>query len=371
MCRFIVVMLVIVLTGCDPGSDSIVQRYQYTFSPLGGVVNSEELPFRSELCLNGKWNFMPVYADDISRFTLPQHFEWDSVPIKIPSPWNANSFGKGEGGNFSTYPSYPTEWEKANIGWMKREFVLPESWNKKVLRIHFEAIAGLSRTYINGKLAGEHHDLSLPTEVEATQLLHRGTNEIVVGIAKESLASVGEDYSRSRSIAGSFWGQHVAGIWQDVHVIAVPEMMIENVHVDPDLKSKELTVRATIHNYSNSSQKITGAAVVRSWKKNAVYEEAVSNSCWTLGAEVLNFSATNVIELPAGCTTQLLFRQKVEDQLDRWTPDEPHLYGLTVELDTENNVPIDRKFVRFAWRQFTMEGTKLLLNGAPVEWALN
>ncbi|MEJ1240294.1 sugar-binding domain-containing protein [Chryseolinea sp. T2] len=351
MSRFIVAMLVFALTGCDPGEDTRVQRAQYTFSPLSGVVNSEELPFRSELCLNGEWNFMPVYENDLSGFILPKRFDWDSVPIKIPSPWNVNTFSKGHEGTFMTYPSYPEEWEKANIGWMKREFVLPESWNRKMLRIHFEAIAGISKTYINGQLAGENLDLIHPTEIDATNLMHRGKNEIIVGVAKESLSNESGKQSRSQHATGSLWGNYVTGIWQDVHVVATPEMMIENVYVDPDLKTKELTVKATIHNYSNSSHKITGAAVVRSWKKNDADDERFSG-CWTLGAEVLNFSASEVIELAAGSSAQLLLRQRVEDQLDLWTPEEPHLYGLTVELDTDGNVPIDRKFVRFAWRQF-------------------
>lgn len=349
------------------GGGRNAQQYAHLFNPAGGLVSSEELPFRSELCLNGKWQFMPVYEDSLENFMMPKKFVWDSVQIKIPSPWNVNAFAKGDGGDFVTYPSYPRKWEKANIGWMKREFVLPESWTKKILKLHFEAIAGRSKIYINGQLVGENLDIFFPTEIDATPFIHRGRNEILVGVAKASLTDQQGRLGRRSYVAGSFWGQHIAGIWQDVHLLALPELSVENVFVNPDLKNKELSITATIHNYSTTRRMVNGAAIVKTWERKQAKD--INDQPYAgeiLGAEVLNFSASGDTELPGGSTATITLKQPIDGQLNHWTPDAPNLYGLTVELKAEDGAPVDRKFVRFGWRQFTIEGTKLLLNGKPI-----
>lgn len=343
------------------------RHYQHPFSPLPGMVSSEELPYRDELCLNGQWSFMPVYGNDIGAFKLPGQFSWDPVKIRIPSPWNVNSFASGDGGDFRTFPSYPKAWENATIGWMKRELVLPESWSKKIITLHFEAIAGLSRIYINGKLAGENLDLFFPTEIDATPFITKGKNEILVGVAKASLTDTPGKYGRRSYVAGSFWGQHIAGIWQDVFLLARPELSIEDVFVQPDIVHDELNIAVTIRNHTDQPQVIHTEATVRSWKKGQSQSiHDLPSGEGTLGAEVLNFAGPAKIDLSPGAMTTIMLKQKVDGQLDYWTPDHPNLYGVTVELGTRNNIVIDRKHARFGWRQFSIDGAQLLLNGKPV-----
>lgn len=81
--------------------------YPYTFNPMKGLVDDTEKAFRQEICLNGKWSFMPVYGAKAGDFKLPGDFKWDATPIKIPSPWNVNDFTNKQGGDFVAYPSYP------------------------------------------------------------------------------------------------------------------------------------------------------------------------------------------------------------------------------------------------------------------------
>jgi len=55
-------------------------------------------------------------------------------------------------------------------------------------------------------------------------------------------------------VAGSFWGQHIAGIWQDVSLIAVPELTISNVFVQPDVQKDQLTFAVNIKNHTKKNQ---------------------------------------------------------------------------------------------------------------------
>ena len=342
------------------------QIYKHAFNPNCGFVNEVEQPWRNELCLNGKWQFMPVFETDMAKFTKPVSFSWEAVSLKVPSPWNVNSFSQGDGGDFKTFPSYPKAWEKAQMGWMKKDFIQPESWKGKKIILHFEAIAGFAKIYVNGKLAGENLDIFFPTEIDVTSLLKKRTNEILVGVAKASLTDIPGKYGRRNYVAGSFWGQHIAGIWQDVSLIAIPELSISDVFVMPDVQNDQLSFAVTIKNQTTKSQLVNLHASIRKWEKPSTSDvnmEPVANGI--LKDEVLIFDNEEKIELNPGESVQEKLSGKIEGKLKNWTPDSPNLYGAVISLNV-GKIQIDVKYTRFGWRQFLIKGTELQLNGKPI-----
>ena len=92
------------------------------FSTETGYLRPGESDFRSEICLNGKWDFQPVDLPDgfisgesTPELPLPKPDQWESVKLKVPSPWNINGFVDGDGipgGDFVCYPSYPDSWKQ-------------------------------------------------------------------------------------------------------------------------------------------------------------------------------------------------------------------------------------------------------------------
>ncbi|MDR3140815.1 MAG: glycoside hydrolase family 2 [Tannerellaceae bacterium] len=341
--------------------------YKDAFNPAGNIIDDSEKPVRDALCLNGYWQFMPVYETDMVKFAKPQTFNWERTAIKIPSPWNINSFAEGDGGDFLTYPSYPKEWEKATMGWMRKEFTLPSGWEKKRTILHFEAIAGFAKIYVNGLLAGENLDIFFATRFDITSLLKEGKNEVVVGVAKASLTDIPGSYGRRNYVAGSFWGQHIAGIWQDVWLLAAPELAISDVFVQPDVQNDFLNFNVTIKNQMANTQTFTINASVRKWEKpgeNDVFNGPLSNG--RLTAEVLKIDYPGKISLKAGDSIVVNLGRKTEGTLDAWTPETPHLYGAVISLNTGRKQVLDTKYTRFGWRQFTISGQELLLNGEPI-----
>ena len=341
-------------------------QYPHVFNPVGNFVDNTEKPLREDFCLNGSWQFMPVYETDIAKFVQPQTFRWETTAIKIPSPWNVNSFAQGDGGDFVTYPSYPKEWEKATMGWMRKEFTLPAAWKAKRIILRFEAIAGFAKIYVNGQLAGENLDIFFPTRLDVTSLLKEGTNEIIVGVAKASLTDVPGPYGRRNYVAGSFWGQHIAGIWQDVWLLALPELAISDVFVQPDVKNDYLNLSVTIKNQTNKTQSFRLNASVKKWEKqgkNDVLEGPLSNGI--LKEEVLKIDYPKKISLKAGDSIVINLGCKTGGKLDAWTPETPRLYGAVVSL-ADGKKALDAKYTRFGWRQFTIRGQEFLLNGKPI-----
>ncbi len=361
---YIVILLVLILISQISNAQA---TYPHLFNPAHEMVHETEKPYRDELCLNGKWQFMPVYETDLTKFIKPEQFHWEAVPLKIPSPWNVNSFAEGDGGDFVTYPSYPKEWEKAQMGWMKKEFVLPENWDEKEVKLHFEAIAGWTKIYVNGYLAGENFDIFFPTELDITSFLKKGVNEIIVGVAKASLQDKKGPFGRRNYVAGSFWGQHIVGIWQDVSLIAIPKLNISNIFVQPNVVDDELKLTITIQNNTTEDQEIQLSTTISEWEKGTVGDIGeVLVDKGRLKSVAMHLATRNKQIIKAGKSITMTLSAKVKGRLKLWTPDFPNLYGAVVRLKTDDNKILDSNFTRFGWRQFSIDGSRLLLNGDPI-----
>ncbi|MBV9849131.1 MAG: hypothetical protein JO250_05520, partial [Armatimonadetes bacterium] len=158
-----------------------ITRFSRDFAPQEGLVAPPERPWRAELCLNGRWQFQPVPLPagyDVKNgppaLPPPTPAGWSKTPIRIPSPWNVNSFSAGDGGDFRCFPSYPVAWEQASMGWLRRRFRVPAAWRGRRLALHFEAVAGDCRVWLNGKQLTEHFDSFLPFEVDVTDAVRWG-----------------------------------------------------------------------------------------------------------------------------------------------------------------------------------------------------
>ncbi|MBO7521070.1 MAG: hypothetical protein J6T16_02390, partial [Opitutales bacterium] len=241
-------------------------KFEHRFNPLANKVNEIEKPARADICLNGSWDFMPVYSNKKEDFKFPEEFKADAVKIKSPSPWNVNRFAMNnvQGGDFNAFPSYPEKWKDAKIGWQRRDFEIPASWSGKRVILRFDGVLGNCEVYVNGKKAAENFDLFMPFEADITSLAKiGGKNEILVGVAKAELYNKQGKYGRIEYMGGSFWGEFVSGIWQDVYLLAKPEVYISDAFVKPDVKNSALSVEVEIKNDTNSPKKVVLGGEVR------------------------------------------------------------------------------------------------------------
>ncbi len=347
------------------------------FAPSQGLTAPLEQPLRAELCLNGSWQFQPIavpptYQRDQGTpppLSAPVESGWNKTPIKIPSPWNVNAFtrGDGDGGDFRTYPTYPAAWEKVEMGWLRRSVRIPAPWKGQRLLLHFEAVAGEAVVMFNGHEVARNFDLFLPFECDVTQWAKPGAdNELLVGVRKASLFNDRRTTGSRPYPSGSFWGQAVAGIWQDVFLLARPPLRAEDTYVQPQVAQNTLSAQVTLRNDSEQAQTVQVGGQVQPWindAKSGVLDAPEPR--WHLGANVLSLPVQTVTVAPHRSTTVAL-QQRVKGELQLWSPDAPHLYGLVVSVARAGKT-IDRQMTRFGWRQFTFVGNRQLLNGKPLE----
>jgi hypothetical protein len=348
--------------------------FLHDFAPTDSFVTSQERPAREGICLNGSWKFAPV--QDAGKLTLqnitdpaiPANFTWETTPVKIPSPWNVNSFATDDksGGDFVTFPSYPKKWENVKAGWLMRSIPYHATWKNKRVFLHFDAVGGYTCIYINKHKVGQNFDLFLPFEIDVTNYLKEGNdNELLVWVADAQLFNQPGKYGRRIHVAGSFWGQHVRGIWQDVNLVVKPAVYIQNTFIKPFVDHDELEVEATMVNLSSKTEQLNIGGDVAEWinlaGKNTI---EAPQPLWKLGATALSLPST-IIAIKPGETKKLNIKVKVNGRLKLWQPGSPNLYGLVLTLNSKKQT-VDKQFNRFGWRQFTLSKNDLLLNGKAI-----
>lgn len=368
--------LVILVWVLGLNSQAQLLKNPMEYAPSEGLVKPVEQPFRQEICLNGLWDFQPISLPAKFREgydptpALPDVTEtgWEKTPVKVPSPWNVNSFADkdGLGSDFRCYPSYPKAWESIKMGWLRKKFTVPAQWKGCRMLLHFDAVAGDAVITVNGKRMGNHFGIFLPFELDVTDAILSGKeNELCVGVRKASLFDHRSDYGRRTYQAGSFWGQHIAGIWQDVYLVAVPEVRVSDVYIKPMPDAGRLEAEVTLTNDSKKEVMISLNGETYPWKSqrgNDIVSAPVPH--YTLDSKASLELPEVRIKVPAHGKATAVLSSTVKDELAYWSPESPNLYGMLIRASSGKK-QIDSKYTRFGWRQFGFTGNQFLLNGMP------
>ena len=347
--------------------------FPHPFAPSEGFTNVLERPYRDEICLNGYWEFQAVPVPEgwerghgkAPELGLPSG-SWDETRIKIPSPWNVNDFAwnRFEGPDHRDFPSYPEAWNGVKMAWMRKKVRIPSEWAGDRMILHFEAVAGYSEVYAGGKKVAENFDLFLPFEADVTDAAVPGQElEILVGVRSQQLFEDHSGVGRRVIPAGSMWGSHINGIWQDVYLLRRPAVRVEDVQVLPEVSRGTLSLRICLRNDSGTDASLRLGGTVQEWI-NRAGTDVVSAPvpAWNLGVQALEIPARKV-SVPAGRTVETTVSMDARG-LRTWTPEHPNLYGLRLYL-SKGKQKVDCQYVRFGWREWTLEGDRLCLNGSP------
>ena len=318
--------------------------YNYPFAPSEGLVNRLEKEYRQEICLNGYWEFQPMALPSSYKqgkgiapeLPLPQDGKWSDVRIKIPSPWNINAFANRglEGPDHRNYPSYPREWEQVKMGWLKKTATIPADWDGQQIKLYFEAVAGAAVVYVNQEKVGENFDLFLPFSIDITDKVKAGDKvEIMVGVRSQSLFEDNSTVGRRIVPAGSMWGYHVAGIWQDVYLLALPQVQVENVYVKPLVSQNMLEFDVTVRNNTDKKANVQLQGRINEWVNLAGTDvNSAPVPAWELGKEALTVEPVKAT-VPANSFQKVTLQVPVADgDLRYWTPEHPNLYAALLSL---------------------------------------
>lgn len=201
----------------------------------------------------------------------------------------------------------------------RRKFTLPDGFNKGRILLHFGAVDQICRVYVNGVRVGAHECGYIPFSLDVTAALNEGENELFV----MTFDDIDHRYpwGKQRLDRGGMWYTPVSGIWQTVWLESVAENAIEALKITPT--------------ECGASVKVIGGI----GEKRLTLSESGQSCC---------FEDEVIITL---------------DEVEYWTPENPHLYYFTVECEN------DRVESYFAVRTVDVREidgvNRLCLNGRP------
>jgi Glycosyl hydrolases family 2, sugar binding domain/Glycosyl hydrolases family 2, TIM barrel domain/Glycosyl hydrolases family 2 len=349
------------------------QYFRRDFAPQEGLIKEIQKPYRDEICLNGYWQFMclPTPEKILEEVDMPKELPkkeiWDETPIKIPSPWNVNNFTDGKGGDFRNFPSYPEKWEEIKCAWLKKTILIPNDWEDHRIHLHFEAVAGFTRVFVNGTSIGDNFETFLPFTLDISEHVKAGEEtSITIWVADGCLFDKPGKYGIREYVGGSFWGSFVRGIWQDVYLHKLPNIFIEDVFVQPFVEKDELNLAITVKNTTSKPIEAFLKGDIKCWcNQTGESMLEIPEVKWTLGDKMLDVPEKKINVNPHESIV-VEIQIKVNDQLSKWSPESPTLYGSTLDL-IGNNLSQDRHYVRFGWREFKIQGKKFYLNGKHIQ----
>ena len=226
----------------------------------------------SFLCLNGEWDFLTTKDSE-----LPIGFK-----EKILVPFPPESLLSG----------LEREIPKGHTMHYKRNFILPEGFNKGRIILHLGAVDTLCEVSINGYEVAYHEGGYLPFSADITEYIKEGENQIYVCV--EDNLDLNYPYGKQTRKRGGMWYTPVSGIWQTVWIESVPEKYIEGLKITPSMT--DVTI------------KVMGGED----KKKLTLE----------GGRVYEFSGDEITITP--------------DEIHLWTPEEPYLYNFTLECGEDS-----------------------------------
>ena len=238
----------------------------------------------------------------------------------------------------------------------EKEFVLPDSFTKERILLHFGAVDQVAEVWLNGNRVGKHEGGYLAFSFDITAFVKKGNtgerNQLIVRVT--DTLSKKYPYGKQRKKRGGMWYTPVSGIWQSVWLENVPETYVEKIVVKPDLKGIHLKLQMKkeeeqpASKRADSSKDVTGFQVTVPLHNGEVLKQSFSGE----NAEVYLDLSGHV------CADGSSYEPKL------WSCEEPYLYTMKIRT------PFEEVETYFGLRTIAIRKidgiNRVCLNGSPI-----
>ena len=278
------------------------------------------------------WNFS---LSDNQKYADRTYNDESWERIQLPHDWSIKlSFDKKMGGSAAHLPG--------GIGWYRKQFKLPRSYNGKVISILFDAICHQSDVYINGHHLGFRPYGFCSIEYDLTPYLdYDGENVIAVRVNRSGVKDVARWYTGS-GIYRHAWLQ----VTNPVHV-ATYGTYVTTTSVSED--KAEIRIMTTLENELKKVQTVSISHLILDNQGKIVAKS---------GTEKTLFEAGQSIKITQNLTL---------NYPRLWTLEKPELYTLETTVKANGKVT-DLYKTPFGIRTIAFDSEKgFLLNGKQVK----
>lgn len=293
---------------------------------------------RAHIVLNGVWPFCP--AEGREPGPRPGATEWGL--IRVPGSWWPQRMR--DAGVVESRPEWKIG-EGTNAAWYRRQVEVPAGWAGRQILLDLERVSTEAKVWVDGREAGQ---TSWPGGIlDITKLVTPGrsaTLEIFVTARAQGtefeFMGIGQDTVQQARL-------RQRGLIGDVFLRALPAgARVAGVFIQPSVRKKELVVDVELENLPPGS-----AGEV------AITARAEPEG----GGEAMEFSSVRA-ELRPGEDGLFVARAAWPWENPKlWDWKQPHLYTLNLQV---KGAGVDDTFrERFGFREFWIEGRKVLFNG--------
>ena len=296
--------------------------FSFMFSCNSNINETSE---RTITNINENWSYLENDSKQISEAL--DNNDWKQ--INLPHSWNSIDAT-------DLTPGY-----RRNSSWYKKTLNIPSLNKNSIYSLYFEGVNITSEVFINSKKVGGHVGGYIGFDIDITEHIKSGENEILVRVDNSYNPEVIPSQKSDFFIFG--------GITRDVWLKEKPKQHLSNLKITTPVVSKEnASVLATVNvnNIDNSSD---------------VKIIATLNNSDGTKVEEITFNVINT-------SSEINFKTIENPKL--WHTENPYLYTLHVSLINNEKV-IDKisEHIGFRWFEFKdygafyLNGKRLLLRG--------
>ena len=206
--------------------------------------------------------------------------------------------------------------EPSEALWYKRP--LPGLQQGKRTLLNFEAVDYTATVWVNGRQIGSHTGGFTPFAFDITPALKAEGNELIVRV--DDATEGYQLHGKQKLKQGGIWYTRVTGIWQTVWLENVPDRFIRDLDFTPDITSGKVRVEPKLSGKTLAGEKVR---VTASFGGRQV-ATATGNSAI-------------ILQIPGA---------------KLWSPSDPNLYDLKVELLDSKGTAFDEVKSYVALREF-------------------
>lgn len=243
------------------------------------------------------------------------------------------------------------------MAWYRKHFTLDSALQGKRLFLHFEAIMGKAKVWVNGILVREHFGGYLPIIADVTEVLKPGRENVIAVCTDNSNDPSYPPGKTQETLDFTYFG----GIYRDCFLVAHQNVYITDPNFEQEIAGGGLFV--AYDKVSEQSADVLLKLHVRNQSGQAFRGKISYVLQDTTGKKIA--ALTQPITIPLGQATSKSGSMKIkEPQL--WAPEHPSLYWLTVTLKDGSGRVVDGYRRRIGIRSLEFKGKDgFWLNGKP------
>lgn len=326
---------------------------------------SAKKPVANEIYLAGTWRFQ---VDSLDKGVSEQWFN-KKLGDEIWLPGSMTTNGKGDeitthtpwtgsiiDSSWFVEPQYAEYRKPGNIkvpfwlqpikyykgaAWYQKTVNIPASWKNKHLELFIERSHWETTLWLDGKKIGMRNSLGTPHVFDLTNFLTPGTHQITIRIDNRVKDfNVGQNSHSISDHTQSNWN----GMVGKLYLAAYSPVYLDDVQLYPDIKNKQVLVRATIKNSAEQSTQCTVD----------LFAAPLNNA-----TEKLNVVKKEIKTQGDSTSIELIYPMGQHPLL--WSEFHPNLYKMKLVLSTNSNEK-EEKEILFGMREFSTKGTQFIIN---------